>query len=51
MFGFGKKKKLDEFTTMLAEFANISEKEARAYVDKNQIRLVPHLQIFTQSST
>jgi len=39
MFGFGKKKKLDEFTAMLAEFGNISEKEARAYVDKNQIEI------------
>ena len=36
MFGFGKKKKLDEFTAMLAEFGNISKKDAQAYVDKNQ---------------
>jgi hypothetical protein len=39
MFGFGKKKKQDEFINILADMGNITKSEAESYFSKNSKRI------------
>ena len=39
MFGFGKKKKLEEFAKLLSELGDITQQEADKYVADNEIEI------------